>query len=106
MDNNLRKSYECLDLPINASVEQIEAREKALIKILQAKEKEENISCVEEINRVKMSKKRIISNIQINGIPKEEEKHQFVASNESIFALVLVLIFTGILCFFSFYLFL
>ena len=39
MDKNLRKSYECLDLPITASVEQVEAREKALIKILQAKEK-------------------------------------------------------------------
>ena len=106
MDKNLRKSYECLDLPITASVEQVEAREKALIKILQAKEKEENISCVKEIKRVQISKKRIISSIQINGIPKEEDQHHFVASNESVFVLLLISICAGIFCYFTFTLFL
>ena len=106
MDKNLRKSYDCLDLPISASIEQVEAREKALIKIFQAKEKEENISCSKEINRVKISKKRIISSIQINGIPKEEEKHRFIASNESVFVLFLISICAGIFCYFTFTLFL
>lgn len=105
MEKNLKKSYYYLDLPFNATVEDVQTREKALIKILKAEEKEKNISKQKEILTVKNSAITIIENIKNNGIPKEES-HRFESSTESIIILLLVLLFAGSLCFYSFYIFL
>ena len=37
MEKNLKKSYQCLDLSYNATIDEVETREKALIKILTSK---------------------------------------------------------------------
>lgn len=102
MDKNLRKCYQCLDLPFSASIEDVETRENALIKILNAKATEKKVSCEKEISQVQTSSKTIIENIKNNGIPKEEY-HRFETSNETITILIVVLGLVGLICFFSFY---
>ena len=105
MEKELQNSYFRLDLPFSATIEDVEARKKALIKVLNMEEKEKNVSKQNEIEQVKEDCSLIIQNIKNNGIPKEE-CHRFEASNESILGLVIVLVFVFILCFFSFYAFL
>ena len=102
MKKSLNKCYLNLDLPYSASIEDVLSREKALIKILQSKEKEKNISCEKEIQEIEFSAKAIVENIKVNGIPNEKE-HRFEASNESIFGLFVVFAFVALICFFSFY---
>ena len=105
MEKNLRKSYELLYLPISSTIEQVETREKALIKVIEAKEREKNISCVKEIEKVKISSELIIKNIKENGIPTEKN-HQFNSSGESVFVLFLISVCSAIFCYFTFTLFL
>lgn len=105
MEKELKNSYFRLDLQYSATIEDVEARKKALIKILKIEEKEKNVSKQNEIKQVKDDCSLIIQNIKNNGIPKEE-CHRFETSNESIFGLSIVLAFVFMLCFFSFYAFL
>ena len=81
-----------------------EAREKALIKILKVKEKEERVSCEKEIENITFSKNKIIENIEKNGMPKEKP-HRFESSNESILIMFIICLCAGIMCYFSFTLF-
>ena len=105
MEKSLRKCYECLDLQFSSTIEQVEAREKALIKIFKAKEKDEKISCKKEIEEIKIAKEKIIENIIKNGVPNDKT-HHFETSNESIVALIIVCFCVGLLCYFSFSIFL
>ncbi len=105
MEKELQNSYFRLDLPFSATIEDVQARKKALIKVLNMEEKEKNVSKQNEIEQVEFDCSRIIQNIKNNGIPKEE-CHRFEASNESFIGLIIVLAFASLLCFFSFYLFL
>ena len=102
MEKDLKKCYQDLELPYNATIEQVEAREKALIKILSAKENNKKISYEREIGEVKISANKIVENIKKHGIPKEEN-HDFEASNESVAGILIVFVFVVIICFFSFY---
>ena len=104
MEKNLKKGYRYLDLAYSATIDEIEARKVALIKMLKAKERDKNISCEKEIFKVENSANILIENIKNNGIPKEY--HHFIASNESIVGLVIVFMFAVVVCFFSFYAFL
>lgn len=105
MEKELKNSYYRLDLKYSATIEDVEARQKALVKILTLEEKEKNISKQNEIEQVKNDCNLIISNIKNNGIPKEE-CHRFETSNESLVGLFIVLALIGVVCFFSFYAFL
>ena len=58
MDKNLKRSYEVLDLPITATVEEVELRKNALIKI---EKSNENLKQVQVIDQ---SATRIIENIK------------------------------------------
>ena len=100
MNRNLKKCYDCLDLPFSATKEQVETRKTALIKILKAKENETKISNEKEIELVELSAKTICEELEKNGIPKNIKR--FECSNESILILIVVLIFAFMLCFFSF----
>ena len=102
MEKKLKNSYSCLDLPYNATEEEVVTRETALVKILKSKEHEENVSCEKEIDRIEKSSKYILDNIKNNGIPKEEF-HRFEASKESVGAMFIIFVFVLVLCFFSFY---
>jgi len=102
MDKKLNKCYLVLDLPYSATIDDVMSRERALIKILNSKANEKNTSCENEIQEVKVSASTIIENIKNNGIP-QEKSHRFESSNESIVALFIILLFVGLVCFFSFY---
>lgn len=104
MDKNLRKCYECLDLPISSTIEDVQLREKALIKICENEAKEKGVDCNKRLADVEMSAKTIINNIKNNGIPKEEN-HYFDSSWKSVATLAVVLAFVAMICFFSFYIF-
>lgn len=101
MKKSLKKCYQNLELDINSTEQDVKTREKALIKILKAKEVDENVNLKEDIKKVKSSAKEIIENIKVNGIPKEE--HFFESSSVSIFTMLTILFFISILCFVSFY---
>ena len=104
MEKNLKKSYQYLDLPYSATIEEVEARKKALIKILTSKDIENKINKEKEIALVNNSANVIIKNIKQNGVPNEI--HCFESSNESIWGLFVILMFFVSMCFFSFYAFL
>ena len=104
MDKSLRKSYEHLDLPYNSTIDEVQAREKALIKILKSKEIDSGVSYEKEIEKVQNASSLISENIKNNGVPKEDF-YKYEASNESIVGLFVILLFVCMLCFFSFYLF-
>ena len=101
MEKKLKKCYCCLDLPYNATIDEVEAREKAMIKVLNAKENETKISCEKEIEEVQISSKTIVENIKKNGIPKEEY-HRFSTSNESLIGWIIIFVLVVVLCVLSF----
>lgn len=104
MEKKLKKCYENLDLPYSATKDEVKARKNALIKILNAKAIENNVSNEKEITLVENSANAICEYIEKNGIPKDE-KH-FEATKESIVSLIIVFLFACMVCFFSFYTFL
>ena len=104
MNKELKKCYEYLDLPINSTIEDVQAREKALIKIYQSKAQEKGVSYEKQIGLVETYAREIIENIKNNGVVKEEF-HRFESSWNSISILLIIFVFTAMLCFFSFYIF-
>ena len=104
MEKKLKKSYECLDLPFSATVDEVVARKNALIKVLSAKEIKNKISTEKEIATVESSANAICENINKNGIPKNVCR--FESSNESIVSLFVTLMFVVFVCYMSFYIFL
>ena len=66
MNKNLRKCYECLDLPVSANEQDVEIRTKALIKILENKQLEKGVSCDKEIGEVETASATIIENIKMS----------------------------------------
>lgn len=104
MNRELKKCYECLDLPINATIEDVETRKKALIKIYNNKTIEKGISYEKQIGLVETSAVAIVENIKKNGLPNEEV-HHFETSWKGISILFVALIFVAMICFFSFYIF-
>lgn len=101
MEKNLKKCYHCLDLPYNATADEVETRKNALVKILNSKAEEKNKSYTKEIEKIENSAGLILTNIKNNGI-SEKVNHCFESSTESIICLLIVLAFVGAICFFSF----
>lgn len=104
MNKDLKKCYECLDLPFEATIEDVQVRKNALIKIYNNKSIEKGISYDKQIGLVETSAKAIIENIKNNGIPKEEA-HHFESSWKSVSILLITFVFVAMICFFSFYIF-
>ena len=102
MEKELKRSYRFLDLPFNATEEDVEARKNALNKVLFSKGQEKNKSYDKQIQAVNDSANLILSNIKKNGIPTEEN-HSFDSSIESIIVLFIIAFFAGLACFYSFY---
>ena len=101
MERELKKSYKCLDLPYNATAEEVETRQKALTKMLSVESEKRGISCEKELMEIQIASKMILENIKNNGIP-QEEYHKFQVSNESIISLLIIFFFVGVICVFSF----
>ena len=101
MERKLKLSYRCLDLPYQATAEEVKRRERALIKIFTAKAKEKNISYSKQIDAVQKASDVILENIKNNGIPTKKY-HRFEASVSSIITLSVLLAFAIIMCVVSF----
>lgn len=97
MNKDLRKCYEILDLPIESTIEDVETRKNALIKI---EKSNENLNQVQVIER---SATIIIENIKKNGVTKDN--HSFETSNESLITLFVVFAFSLLACILSFIIF-
>lgn len=104
MDKQLKRSYENLDLPYSATIEDVEMRKNALIKVCHNEELEKKTNHTKQINEIEFSAENIISNLKKNGAPKEE-RHTFDSSWGSIGLLGIILLFIVGLCWFSFYIF-
>ena len=105
MDKKLRRCYEILDLNISSTIEDVQIRKNAMVKIYNNKSLEKGVSHDKQLGVIEESASLIIENIKNNGIPKEEN-HYFDSSWKSIGILTVVLFFVGLICFFSFYIFL
>lgn len=101
MNKELKKCYHYMDLPYNSTVEEIKAKQDALLKINASKAKITGKSCEKELNKINNSAKSILDNIKKNGIPNIKEG--FNSSWQSICAQIIGLIFIGAICFASFY---
>lgn len=104
MDKNLKRCYENLDLEANASKEDVEIREKALIKLYNSKAIEKGVSYDKQIGIIESSAASIIENIKNNGA-STENVHYYNSSWQSIGWLLIVLAIAAMCCVFSFWLF-
>lgn len=102
MSKELIKCYECLDLEYNATIEDVDARAKAMIKIYNNKSVEKGVSFDSQIGKIETSAKQIIENINKNGIPTKDF-HKYKCSWQSVGWLAVAVLFTGLICFLSFY---
>ena len=69
MPKKIKKYYHFLDLPYNSSIEEIQSREKVLIKTLRAKAIKTGVSCTEKINKVVNAANNILGYVEKNGVP-------------------------------------
>ena len=100
MKKNLKKSYEILDLPYSSTIEDVESRKKAMIKVVNSNTKQKVGSKEKEIALIENSARAICDEIKTNGIPNCDEVKK--ENNDSILWLIVGVIVSGILCFFSF----
>ena len=100
MNRKLKKCYHYLDLSYDATIEEIQTREKALIRILNVKSKEKNITFEKEKQMIKKYSEKLIDNIKNNGIPKNV--HCF---DTNPLWVGLAFMFAIMICFFSFYMY-
>ena len=70
MPKDIKKQYHFLDLPYNSTVEDIEIRSNALIKVLRARAIKKGVNNTFKIDKVKASRDKILNYVQQNGIPK------------------------------------
>ena len=69
----LKKSYFYLNLPYDATPEQVKTQEKMLIKILRAKALKTGKSQNKKINEIVKCANTILQNLEKNGIPNLKE---------------------------------
>ena len=73
MLKKIKKCYFYLDLPYNATLEQVKTQEKMLIKILRARALKTGKSQKKKINRIAECANFIQENLEKNGIPNIKE---------------------------------
>ena len=100
MNNKLKRSYDCMDLPYSATIEDVETRKRAMIKIVNSNYDQETKSKQKEIALIEKSAKAICDEINANGIPDCDDK--IVESSDSMLWLVIGVAVSAIICFFSF----
>ena len=105
MNKELIKSYDILNLPFSSTVEEVEIRKNALIKVYNNKAVKKGVSYDKQIGEIETSASLIIENIKKNGIPNTEY-HLYNSSWKSIIMLCGVLLAVALICWFSCYIFL
>jgi len=100
MPKEIRKFYNFMNLSYSSSIEEVQEKEKVMIKILRAKAMRKHKSYGKEINKVVDSANKLVDYIEKNGVPNKRD-NLFNTSNLSImtqlimlFAVIMVLAFT------------
>ncbi len=96
MKAEIKKCYKYLDLPFNATKEDVELRQKIRIKMLKSKATSKNRSYDEEIEKVNFSALTLIDFIDKNGV-QEPQKFSFRPTAEDIYGELFILLILIIL---------
>ncbi len=94
MERELKKSYRLLNLPFEATEEEVNIRKNAMLKVI---ETENHKKRDYDILSIQQASENILNNIKKNGIPKEKD-YYFEASTSSIVCLFIVLFFVAVIC--------
>lgn len=71
MPKQIKKYYNFMDLSYSSTIEQVQEREKVMIKMSRAKAIRKNKSYDEKINAVVVSANEIVQYIEKNGVPNK-----------------------------------
>jgi len=91
MPKDIKKFYNFMNLSFSSTVEEVQEREKVMIKILQAKAMKYNKNYQSEIDKVVNAANSIVEYINKNGIPNKKD-NWFKTSKTSIFIQILMLV--------------
>jgi len=101
MTKELKKCYYNLDLPFNATIEQVKTQEKMLIKILRARALKTGKSQNKKIDKIVISANKVQQNIEKNGIPDVKEC-SFSSSSKDIATEVFILLVLSVIAIISY----
>ena len=98
MPKEIKRFYNFMDLSYSSTIEQVQEREKVMIKVLRAKAIKKKKSYNEKIAEVVTSADGIVEYIEKNGVPNKSD-NLFNTPTKSIISQILVLIAVGFLLF-------
>ncbi len=102
MPKEIKKYYNFMDLSYASTVEQVQEREKVMIKMLRAKAIKKNKSYNEKIDEVVVSANGIIEYIEKNGVPNKLD-NLFNTPTKSIISQFIILTALAVVLFCSIY---
>lgn len=102
MPIEIKKCYYHLNLPFSASTEDIERREKVLIKIQRAKALKSGKSRKYKIEKIATCSNKILKYIEQNGTPSEKETY-FNTTSKALLAELAILCAVSIVAFIGFF---
>ena len=91
MPKEIKKFYNFMNLSYSASIEEVQEREKVMIKVLRAKAIKKHKSYNLEINKVVSSANGIVDYIEKNGVPNKRD-FLFNTPKSSLISQIIVLI--------------
>lgn len=97
MTSQIKKCYRILDLPYNASVDEVKTRQKILIKLIRAKGLKTGKTNEKKIKQINIATEKIVFNINKFGIPKQTGT-QFETDVNGVVNLIFGFLLTFILC--------
>ena len=102
MPKEIKKFYNFMNLSYSSSFEEVQDREKVMIKVLRAKAIKKHQSYNDEINKVVASANGIMGYIEKNGVPNKRD-FLFNTSKSSLISQIIVLMTLLIVLGFSIY---
>ena len=90
MPKEIIKYYNFMDLSFSSTIEQVQEREKVMIKLLRAKAIKKKKSYNEQINQVVVSANEIVGFIEKNGVPNKVDS-LFNTPTKSIISQIIIL---------------
>ena len=100
MPKEIKKFYNFMDLPYSSTVEQVQEREKVMIKLIRAKAIKKNQSYKIKIDKIVSSANGIVNYIEKNGVPNKPDS-MFRTSKISIISQIIMLMCVAMVLFFS-----
>ena len=102
MPKEIRKFYNFMNLSYSSIIEEVQEREKVMIKVLKSKAMKKHKSYDDKINEVVISAKGIVEYIEKNGVPNIKD-NLFNTSKSSLIAQLIILITVIMVLGFSIY---